>query len=77
MSRKFGEELTQTMLDSVLIIEDQVEFRGVIYYFQPNGSSCYLYEKKEHIYDASKVVCSPSKKMLKKYISWKSLESLK
>lgn len=40
---------------------DLVEYNGKPYYFQPNGGSCYLYEKPEHVGNTSRKVASPSK----------------
>ena len=40
---------------------DAVVYNGHLYYFQPNGSSCFLYEKLEDVGKKEKKVFSPSK----------------
>lgn len=74
MVRKFGEDLAKSILGSVLIRGDLVDYGGKLYYYQPNGSSCYLYANEEDIGDASKKVCSPAKKFVKKCVSWDTLK---
>lgn len=51
-----------------LIRGDLVLYKGGIYYFQPNGSSCYLYKNKEDVGDISKKIYAPRKTSVEKYI---------
>lgn len=45
---------------------DLVEYEGKHYYFQPNGTSCYLYERLEDVGNKDKKVRSPAKKSVRK-----------
>jgi len=41
---------------------DLVEYRGELYYYQPNGGNCFLYEREEDVGDWPKRAWSPQKK---------------
>ena len=38
---------------------DRVRYRNELYYFQPNGSACYLFTKEEDLGDISKAAYAP------------------
>ncbi len=38
---------------------DRVKYGQEIYYFQPHGSSCYLYRRKEDVSQTAKALFSP------------------
>ena len=76
MASKFGNDTTKSILENVIIREDQKEYLGNLYYFQPNGTSCFLYANKEDVGDKTKKVHSPLKKSVKKYASCKTLQPL-
>lgn len=57
------------MSTSSLVRGDQVYYKGKIYWFQPNGSSCYLYENEVDIGYPSRKVFAPRKTSVTKYIS--------
>lgn len=68
MAERFGNDSTRFLIDNVLVRGDKVEYNMKVYYFQPNGNSCYLYEKEEDIGDKLKRVCSPQKIRVKKVV---------
>ena len=48
---------------------DLVEYEGKLYYFQPNGNSCFLYERLEDVGNKEKKVRSPAKKSVRRAAS--------
>jgi hypothetical protein len=45
---------------------DVVLYRGQPYYFTPNGSSCYLYERREQVGITDRALWCPSRKCIEK-----------
>ena len=46
---------------------DLVLYKGQVYYYQPNGSNCYLYKNKQDIGNTSKKSYAPQKTSVTKY----------
>ena len=53
-------------MSQALKLGDPVVYEGRVNYFQPNGSSCYLYDRPEDVGDKSKKRGSPSKTSVRK-----------
>jgi hypothetical protein len=77
LTKKFGNDFTKNLVDDIIIRGDKVHFVDItkhnnkIFYFQPNGKLCYLYNNKEEAIEGNKPkkVYSVNMDQIKKVIS--------
>ena len=68
LTYKFGNTFTKNLMNDVLIKGDKVLYNDTIYYYQPNGSYCYLYEKAEDIGNMYNKSCAAQTQLVKKIL---------